>query len=441
MTSVPGRLRALALTVALAVALAGLAGGTASAAGGPTRTSQQLKRDVLIHADMWARKPKMMAAGLGFTNIIGVPGMNANDLSASERAVRAAGGAWDQLTCAETAALGDYTSAASPSGVAYSYGYPTTYSDGLPVEFSWPILPSTLDASDFRVTLNDGTVVKPELAAVYPNFEYNERAVAVLFGHFGNRLPPSDPRSRYVVHTEVVRDSTPLRLVGPHGRTVSAIGMSADATTSPYASPNARPRKRTGPHLAAAKLSRMSTKGESAPPAFQGFLPNDGVALYGKAARFRLRIYTTGGFSPDGVLGVRPDEYRRYFRIVARRRSGKRVLITKVGKRYRLGGSHLRVLGLADLGLKQSSYDDCYAEDHDNQIDIVLAGRKRAMERIRRIQILGAGRYDPLYNPGGPGNDPTPGVRYTAPSPRISQRVLVALDDPMTVTYRPGARR
>ena len=26
--------------------------------GEPTRTSQQLKRDVLIHADMWARKPK-----------------------------------------------------------------------------------------------------------------------------------------------------------------------------------------------------------------------------------------------------------------------------------------------------------------------------------------------------------------------------------------------
>ena len=435
--------RLLALLSALAVVLpaaAVVSPRAAGAAAGPTRTSQQLKRDVLIHADMWSRKPKMMAAGLGFTNIIGVPGMDPNDLAASERAVRAAGGAWDQLSCAETPALGDYTSAASPSSVAYSYGYPTTHSDGLPVEFSWPILPSTLDAGDFRVTLNDGTVVTPELAAVYPNFEYNERAVAVLFGHFGNRLPPSDPRSRYVVHTEVVRDSTPLRLVGAHGRTVSAVGMSADATTSPYANPNARPGKRTGPRLAAAKLSWMSTKGESAPPAFRSFLPNDGVALYGKAARFRLRIYTTGGFSPDGVLGVRPDDYERYFRIV-RRRSGKRVLITRVGKRYRLGEAHLRVLGLADLGRKQSSYDDCYAEDHDNQIDIVLAGRQRAMERIRRIQIPGSGRYDPLYNPGGPGNDPTPGVRYTAPSPRISQRVIDALDDPMTVTYRPGSGR
>ncbi len=67
--------RLIALLSALAVAgAAALAATTAGAAGGPTRTSQQLKRDVLTGADMWARKPGMMAAGLGFTNIIGVPG-------------------------------------------------------------------------------------------------------------------------------------------------------------------------------------------------------------------------------------------------------------------------------------------------------------------------------------------------------------------------------
>jgi hypothetical protein len=408
-----------------------------AASGHPTRTSQELKRDVLIHADMWARRPEMMAAGLGFTNIIGVPGMDPNDLAASEQAVRAAGGAWDRLSCAETPTLGDYTSAASPTGVAYSYGYPTTFSDRLPVEFSWPILPSTLDPTDFRVTLNNGRMVTPQLAAIYPNFEYNERAVAVLFGKFGNRLPPSNPRSRYVVRTEVVRDSTPLRLVGPGARAVSAVGMAAETTTTPYANPRAPASKRTGPHLAAAKLSRMSTKGESAPPAFRSQLPNDGVSLYGHAARFRLRIYTTGGFSPDGVLGVRPTEFERYFRLEARRRNGKRVRITRVGKRYGVAGGSLRVLGLADLGPKQSTYDDCYSEDHDNQVDIVLGGDKRAVRRITRVDIPGSGRYDPLYNPGGPGNDPTPGVRYTAPSPSISQHVINAIDDPMTVTFWP----
>jgi hypothetical protein len=408
-----------------------------AADGQPTRTSQQLKRDVLINADLWDRRPYMMAAGLGFTNIIGVPGMNRNDLAASEQAVRAAGGAWNRLACSETPALGDYTSAASPTAVAFSFGFPTTFSSGLPVEFSWPVLPSTLDPTDFRVTLSDGSAVTPELAALQPNFEYNERAVAVLFGKFGNRLPAGDPGAVYVVKTAVVGDATPLRLVGPRGRTVSAVGMSATTSTSPYGDPGAPASERTGPRLAAAKLSRMSTKGEAAPRVFSSTLPNDGVTLYGDAAKFRLRIFTTGGFSPDGVVGVKPTEFERYFRLRVRGSAGRTKLIAREGRWYRVGGGRLKVLGLADLGPKQTTYDDCYGEDHDNQIDIVLAGDRRAARRITRVEIPGSGRYDPLYNPGGPGNDPTPGVRYTAGSPAISQPVIMALKDPMTVTYRP----
>ena len=403
----------------------------------PTRTSQQLKRDVLVNADMWDRRPYMMAAGLGFTNIIGVPGMSRSDLAASEQAVRAAGGAWNRLQCADTPTLGDYTSAVAPATVAFGFGFPTTFSSGLPVEFSWPVLPSTLDPTDFRVTLSDGSVVTPELAALQPNFEYNERAVPVLFGKFGNRLPAGDPDAVYVVKTEVVGDATPLRLVGPRGRTVSAVGMSATTSTSPYGDPNAPASERTGPHLAAAKLSRMSTRGEAAPKAFSSALPNDGVSLYGDQAKFRLRIFTTGGFSPDGVLGVKPTEFERYFRLRVRGANGRTAFVTRTGRWYRVNGGRLKVLGLADLGKKQSSYDDCYSEDRDNQIDIVLAGDRRAVSRITRVDIPGSGRYDPLYNPGGPGNDPTPGVRYTVGSPAISQPVINALKDPMTVTYRP----
>jgi hypothetical protein len=53
----------------------GLAAAVLASAGGgePTRTSQLLHRDVLVDADLWARRPKMLAAGLGFTNIVGVP--------------------------------------------------------------------------------------------------------------------------------------------------------------------------------------------------------------------------------------------------------------------------------------------------------------------------------------------------------------------------------
>src|SRR3954447_1341846 len=114
----------------------------------PTQTSQLLHRDVLIGADLWDRRPRMMAAGLGFTNIVGVPGITADDLAGSEDTVRAVGGAWNAVACAtgETPGLNAYTSASTPEAVALTFGFPTTLSAGLPVEFSWPILPSTLEA-------------------------------------------------------------------------------------------------------------------------------------------------------------------------------------------------------------------------------------------------------------------------------------------------------
>jgi hypothetical protein len=51
------------------------------------------------------------------------------------------------------------------------------------------------------------------------------------------------------------------------------------------------------------------------------------------------------------------------------------------------------------------------------------------------VEIPAVGRYHPFYNPGGPGNDPTNGVRYTSPGPSQVQPVIDALHDPMTVTF------
>ncbi len=47
--------------------------------------------------------------------------------------------------------------------------------------------------------------------------------------------------------------------------------------------------------------------------------------------------------------------------------------------------TELRILGLADLGPKQQSYDDCYREDKDNYIDVVLAGQVAAARRITGV--------------------------------------------------------
>src|SRR5262245_63177447 len=100
----------------------------------------------------------MMAAGLGFTNIIGVPGISTSDLAGSEQRVRRVGGAWNTVSCrpGTTPPLSAYTSASTPQAVAFSFGAPITTADGLPIEFSWPVRPSTLDPGDFRLTLSNG---------------------------------------------------------------------------------------------------------------------------------------------------------------------------------------------------------------------------------------------------------------------------------------------
>ena len=99
--------------------------------------------------------------------------------------------------------------------------------------------------------------------------------------------------------------------------------------------------------------------------------------------------------------------------------------------------ARLTVLGLADLGLAQDSYDDAYIEDHDNQIDIVLAGDDAAVRAIRVVEVPAGDGYSPFYNPGGPGNDPDADTRLHQPGPLTQQPVTIALDDPMTVTYPP----
>lgn len=400
-----------------------------------------LKKDVLVGADAWSSRPRMLAAGLGFVNILGVPDADSDDLSIARAAVLGVDGAWnDGLTCSSG---GDpsrraLTSAASPSQMEVAYGVATEYGAGLPVEFSWPVKPSTVDPTDFRVTLNDGSEVTPEAASINPNFEYNERSTVVLVGQFGNSIPQGLPGASFATAVRVVRDSTPMRLVGPGGRIASAVGMEAGKETSPYDIPGSDPREWTGPRLIAGKISWMSTRGEKAPPGLRSNLPNDGVSLYGDRARFRIRVLTTGGFSPDGIRSLLPTEYRRYFQVRARTRGGRVVKLIRPGKTYRIDGYPIEVVGLADLGRRQDSYDSCYLEDHDNQIDIILDGSVRAARKIRSVVVPARGNgYRPFYNPGGSGMTPASGVHYTAPGPRHYQRLAKAFRNPLTVNFRP----
>ena len=68
--------------------------------------------------------------------------------------------------------------------------------------------------------------------------------------------------------------------------------------------------------------------------------------------------------------------------------------------------------------------DLCYQEDWDNYLDIIIdASSPRAAEAITHIKAYYQNEgYKSVYNPGGPGMVPTPGVRYTTPAPAQVRR-------------------
>ncbi len=407
----------LPLLSGLAVALI-LPAAAKAEPDGPTPSYQILMQDILINADLWSDTAEMLSAGYGFEGIIGVPG-NKDD-------VIAAGGAWQDLPGYVDPPYRAQTASATPEQIAFAYGYQVSYADAMPIVFSWPVLPSTVTPGAFRVVLNTGEYVTPLVASINPNFEYNERNTVVIFGEFGNRLTPGTEGAIYPVRVEIVETSTPMQLVGPAGP-VSAVGLVKESS-NPYV-------ENGGPTLVGAKLSVMSTAGEGAPPLFNGGLPNDGIALYGDDAQYRLRVLTTGGFSPDGVTSVMPTDFETFFRIQVMDTDGSIIWITEANQTYTTLAGEITVLGLADLGLAMEDYDLTYIEDHDNQIDIILKGDEAAMRLITFVEIPADGEYSSFYNPGGPGMEPTDGVTYTQPGPYTLQPVMIAIDDPFTVTY------
>jgi len=385
---------------------------------------------ILEGADYWRNEPMILSAGMGFDNIIGLPEVN-------EETVRDAGGSWyGSVTCTsgEEPTVATFTTTAPEQGIDALYEGFADYDDGLPIVFSWPVATETFDVTDFQFTLNTGETVFPNSAGMWPNWERNERNTVVVFGDFGNRRMSSEDDAIYPIKLEIVEDETPLLLIGPDGEAFNAVGLIWETDTTPYDA---------GPVLVGAKLNFVGEEavGEGGAPLIEansGFMPNDEFALYDEGD-FRIRILTTGGFSPDGVTGLRPDMYEDFFRIHVNGVNGETILLEEVGVDYEVAGGTLRVVGLSDLGQKENPeagiyYDDCYAEDRDNYIDIILVGDENAARNVTFVEIPSLeGGYRAFYNPGGPGPEPFEGVRYTAPGPPDMEPVLIALDDPMRV--------
>ena len=101
--------------------------------------------------------------------------------------------------------------------------------------------------------------------------------------------------------------------VGPDQQVFEAVGLSWETDSSPYDENN-------GPRLVGAKLNHVGNEaiGESfnLPPVLSNAFPaNDEFVLYDEGD-FRLRILTSGGFSPDGVRGVLPTDFETFFKII-----------------------------------------------------------------------------------------------------------------------------
>ena len=237
---------------------------------------------------------------------------------------------------------------------------------------------------------------------------------------------------------EIVGEVT---LLGPNGQEFNAQGLFKENFSSPYDENN-------GPYLVGAKLNYCDPNvADGASNPFFNQQPNDEYSLYGdileEAAAMgqvscRLRVLTSGGFSPDGLRALLPTDYEHFFRVHATGTNSSTVMLEEENVDYEVQGGTLKVIGLSDLGGKEGVngvvYDDCYVEDGDNYIDIILVGDDTAMRSITHVEIPSlVGGYSAFYNPGGPGPTPYPDASYTAPGPPDLEPVIMALDNPMRV--------
>ncbi len=394
-------------------------------------TAASLLTPINFNADIFAATPALITGNYGFDGYIGVPGLNGT--TDADRDIAAAYNvAWEALDPALDAAQRAYTSAISTDSAAAVYGVDLLLADTMPLVFSHPVLPTTVNSTDFLVTLSDGSHVVPLTAAFLPNLEFNERQTIVIAGEFGNRLQPGDPGALYPVSVSVVDDGSPMELLTSTG-IISAVGLGV-ASSNPYVNGN-------GPRLVAAKLNYFSGLGEGGPIGVSlASQINSGADLYGGQAQYRLRLYTSAGFSPDGIASLLPGEFSRYFILQATADDGSTVEITEAGTPVVIGSfGSVTVIGLADLASAGTPENAAYIEDHDNYYDVILSGDQAAIARLASVRVPSAGGYSPVYNPGGPGNDPTaPGAApgpFTVPSTDQTVAVTNDLDASRVATF------
>lgn len=384
-------------------------------------SSPALATNIVLGADFYGAQPRIITANYGFDGYMGVPGLVGTG-NAARLAAHAHDVSWQALDPGLDASARAHYSAVGVATFRALYGVDVLLADTIPVVFSHPVLPASVTPEAFRVTLDDGSTVTPVTASFIPNLEYNERQTVVLTGYWGNRIAPGQPGAQYPVRVDVVAADTAMMLVTPDGLAPAA-GLGIESR-NPYVPGN-------GPRLVAAKLNLYSGLGEGGPQSQSNSVANSGEDLYGERAEYRLRLYTSAGFSPDGIASIRPGDYGRFFLLKAKDKQDKVVELTQTNTPNAIDGyGTVSIVGLADTGPAQDMDSEGYVEDHDNQYDIILSGDMAAVARIFEVRLPSSGGYAAVYNPGGPGNQPDanpPDAVFTVPS----QDHSVDVDDDM----------
>jgi len=378
----------------------------------------------------------IMTASLGFEGINGIPASEVTfDLAMG------VGGVHQSLSCGDSIVTPLTTSQVFNSG-----GFPVYYGDGFPIQFTYPVLVSDMRRDWVQVKLNNGTTFTPAVATVTPAADYNEKGNIVLFDP---NLAPSSRATHaevdsgactgdcyYVSEIEIIG---PLRFVGPDGVLESAQGVVGAAQYDPYDASDPE----GGNKVIRAKLNECIPEGDeghwlwgaSAPP-------NSCADVYGEAADYRIRLFTMWGAFKEGRLPILPIDYSRYFTLVATLDDGSEVTLPESGVEYMIDGEPVTVLGLAETGMAASAgdaYDECYYDDRDNLIDVVLQGSASAVTKITSVfHSPSDGTHEVFYNPGGPGLEGgyNPDVRYTVPSTDHSVDIYDGVTgDPRLTSY------
>ncbi len=395
----------------------------------------ELHRDIVISADVYGgieSDPRILSASMGFEGIIAIPGLNSE--ADIQLAYDAGAGVVDELLGLDPSApLRNITTGLGQTGYQFG-GYANnkvteSFLDAMPIEFSHPVLPSTVLPENFRIRLNNNETAIPLYVGLIPNYDFNERQTIVAMGYFSNGLPTNETGSLYPIQFDVVNSDNPLQLVTPSGL-IDGSGLTT-TSSNPYDSFN-------GPKLVGAKLSRLSLAGDYTNPSmFNG--ANHGVESYGNDDDlYRLRLFTSGGFSPDGPSGLLPDDFSNFFQLSARKSQEKDIIISESSTVYEVRGGSIEILGIADLAGDLVGEEYLYVEDHDNQFDIIIkASSKKAAKSIESVILPDpeSGTHSPIYNPGGPGTNPVDGILYTQPSPGQVFDVEYALKNPGVVSW------